>query len=76
MNHVFPCNDLKPHKLDGVNCECGPRLVRFPAGGDACLCALDHSALAEAVVVHRAFDHREFFEEAERIFNNPDAYIK
>ena len=25
--HVYPLNDLQPHRLDAFRCVCGPRLV-------------------------------------------------
>ena len=27
MIHVFPIDDIKEHKLEGTDCECGPKVV-------------------------------------------------
>ena len=48
MIHVFPTNDKKEHVMEGTMCSCNP--------------VLDWST-PECIVIHRAFDGRECFEE-------------
>ena len=53
MIHILPLNDLKEHE-ETTTCPCGPRV--------------DWSE-AEAIVIHRSWDGREYIEDAERIIN-------
>lgn len=46
--HVVPVNDLKPHTEEGFSCECGPKVQMQENKG--------------VVVTHKAYDHREYFE--------------
>lgn len=49
--HVEPTNDIKPHSTghaDAANCQCKPRTETQPNGN--------------IVVVHNAWDGREFYE--------------
>lgn len=48
--HVIPVGDLKEHNSDGKLCHCKPRLEKEGDGW---------------VVIHNAYDGREFFEELE-----------
>jgi len=48
--HVYPLNDLRPHTLEGLECECVPRFEER----DGAL-----------VIVHTAWDMREVFEQAQ-----------
>lgn len=47
--HVEPTNDLKPHNTGSDYCRCMPRIELVDGGGK--------------VVVHSAWDGREFYEE-------------
>lgn len=46
--HVLPLDDLKFHSEVGTYCRCQPRLQPEPNG---------------TIVIHNAYDGREFFEE-------------
>jgi len=61
MIHIVPLNDEKPHDEDGTQCHCNPHMLfNDPYTG---------KALAEAIVLHKAFDGRELVEEAEAMMN-------
>lgn len=47
--HVVPVDDLQPHNTFSDYCKCSPRIEYQPDGG--------------RVIVHNAYDGREFFEE-------------
>ena len=47
--NVLPVNDLKEH-IEGVNCECVPRV---------------EVEGAYLIIVHNAYDHREIIEQIE-----------
>lgn len=47
--HVYPEKDLKPHDLEGYNCECVPK-VTYDENDDF------------VMVIHNAFDKREKLE--------------
>ena len=47
--HVLPLNDLKPH-TESVACRCVPSVENIEEG---------------VVIVHNAYDGREFFEDEE-----------
>ena len=46
--HVYPLNDKKPHKLEGVDCECKPKVEVVGAN---------------LIITHNAFDHRAIMEQ-------------
>jgi hypothetical protein len=48
--HVVPLNDLKSHIESGVYCHCQPEVRKEEAG---------------TLIIHNAYDGREFFEEDE-----------
>jgi len=50
--HVTPNADLKPHNIDSEFCPCEPRIEVQPNGNK--------------VVVHNAYDGREFFEQEQK----------
>jgi hypothetical protein len=45
--HVYPMNDLKPHKLEGLECPCKPRTQWVNDN---------------LIVIHNSFDGRELLE--------------
>ena len=49
--HVTPINDLKPHTETGERCKCEPRIEVEENGNK--------------LVVHNAYDGREFYETKE-----------
>ena len=49
--HVLPLNDLRPHVEAGEWCHCQPRIQQEGEG---------------KVVIHNAYDGREFYEEDSR----------
>lgn len=54
--HVYPLKDLHPHNLDGVECDCNPKIEDYENGG--------------TVVIHNAFDGRELMEQAKAGLEN------
>lgn len=46
--HVYPIGDKKEHKLDGVDCDCSPKI---------------EVEGANLIIIHNAYDHREITEE-------------
>ena len=52
--HVYPLNDRREHVLS-VNCPCKPEV---------------EVEGAIVIVTHRAWDHRDFFEELEAFLNS------
>lgn len=61
-SHVFPDDERFFHSLSGTRCPCKPRVT--------------HNFGGRLVVVHRSEDGREYIEDAERIFRDPDAVLK
>lgn len=55
--HVLPLNDLKSHVEAGEYCHCKPR-IQWEVNG--------------AVVVHNAYDGREFFEVENPVVHRDD----
>jgi len=49
--HVLPLNDLKSHSETGTRCACQPRIENGERGN--------------VIVVHNAYDGREFYEHNE-----------
>lgn len=47
--HVIPRDDLKSHTSSGINCSCKPRIV-------------DDEHSGSEMVIHNAWDGREFYE--------------
>ena len=47
--HVYPVGDLKKHNLLGTDCPCEPTIEVVGAN---------------LIIVHNAWDHREYFEQA------------
>lgn len=59
--HVYPTEDEREHDTNkGPQCHCNPKLQNVEGG---------------TVVIHNAYDCREFVEEAEVIKDNPDKYL-
>ena len=57
MIHVYPLDDLKPHKVEGgYDCECMPRIQKQENGA--------------LVIVHNAWDRREWDEEDHKYVTN------
>jgi hypothetical protein len=50
--HVYPVNDLKSHTLEGLECECNPKIQ-----------IQDNLAV---IVTHKAYDHREWLERSNK----------
>ena len=48
--HVYPENDLRPHKTEGYECECNPDVKYYKDDNEF------------VMVVHNAFDKREKLE--------------
>jgi hypothetical protein len=46
--HIFPINDLFPHKTKGLNCSCNPSLVVSCTDG--------------TYLLHHSWDRREVYE--------------
>lgn len=62
MIHCYPLNDVREHDTEHTTCWCGPRVeFRDPVTGEW---------YAEGLVLHRAGDHREIVEEAEKILGS------
>ena len=61
--HVYPLNDLHPHTTEGLHCECAPTITAVYANGNQ-------------VIVHHAFDYREFIEDAEDIKEQTELTLK
>ena len=59
MLHIIPLNDEKPHDEDGTQCPCEPHVFFNDTETG--------KALAEPIVLHRAWDGRELMEEAEAL---------
>lgn len=51
--HILPVNDLKPHKDAGKYCACQPAISE------------NHDNTGHTLVIHNAYDGREFFEQDE-----------
>jgi len=57
MIHIIPVNDLKPH-IESSTCECEPRI---------------EIVNGEMIIIHHAFDKREFIEMVNKVLSEPEA---
>lgn len=55
MVHVYPIDDMKEHKLDGMDCECDPNVI------------IEQNS--DIIIVHNSFDGREGIEWTDEILN-------
>lgn len=53
--HILPVNDLKPHAESGTRCACAPVVSE------------NHDNTGHTLVIHNAYDGREFFEDTHTV---------